>query len=278
MSIKDAYDYAVFELMQIYERSEAQNIMKFLLEDMYDIRNVASLQEFDQKDSLDTYLKRLIDHEPLQYITGRSDFYGLSFKVNNHVLIPRPETEELVHWVLSDHKSEHHQSDVLDIGTGSGCICVTLKKKKPTFRVFGLEESMDALNCSRINAKKHGVNIEFFRADILDRSVWDLFSGFDIIVSNPPYITEEEAELMRKNVLDYEPALALFVNDDDPLIFYRAIAEFAAQRLNPGGKIYLELNEFYADKIGELFDKDFGQLDFKKDMQGKVRMLRVSRP
>ena len=230
-----------------------------------------------EKKSLDMALDRLAMSEPIEYITGKSVFLGLPLKINRHVLIPRPETEELVHWILTDFGKDHTQKDVLDIGTGSGCICVTLKKKKPTFRVFGIEDSLDAMNCSRINARKLNVNIEFFRVNILNRALWKVFSGFDIIVSNPPYITETEKELMSRNVIDYEPAIALFVNNDDPLIFYKTIAEFAKKHLNGEGKIYLEMNEFHAEEIAELFEEKFSSVEVKKDMQGKERMLKVSK-
>lgn len=277
MSIKEAYNYAIYRLLDEYDRREADNIAKILFEDSYGIRNFKRVEDFMEKKSLDMALDRLAMSEPIEYITGKSVFLGLPLKINRHVLIPRPETEELVHWILTDFGKDHTQKDVLDIGTGSGCICVTLKKKKPTFRVFGIEDSLDAMNCSRINARKLNVNIEFFRVNILNRALWKVFSGFDIIVSNPPYITEIEKELMSRNVIDYEPAIALFVNNDDPLIFYKTIAEFAKKHLNGEGKIYLEMNEFHAEEIAELFEEKFSSVEVKKDMQGKERMLKVSK-
>ena len=277
MSIKEAYNYSIYRLLEEYDRREADNIARILFEDLYDIRNFKRQEVFDQKTSLEANLDRLIKLEPIQYVTGKTIFYGLPFRINRHVLIPRPETEELVHWILEDYKKDHKQLDVLDIGTGSGCICATLKKKKPSFRVFGIEESLDALNCSRINARKLGVNIEFFRVNILKRQLWGVFSGFDIIVSNPPYISEAEKELLSQNVIDYEPAMALFVNDDDPLIFYRTIAEFAENYLNHKGFIYLEMNEYYANDIVDLFEKKFDNAEVKTDMQGKKRMIKVSK-
>ena len=277
MSIKEAYDYAIYRLLEEYDRREANNVARILFEDLYGIRNLKRSEDFAQKPSLEANLDRLIKLEPIQYVTGKTVFYGLPIRITRHVLIPRPETEELVHWILDDFKKDHKQLDVLDIGTGSGCICTTLKKKKPNFRVFGIEESLEALNCSRINARKLAVNIEFFRVNILNRQLWKVFNGFDIIVSNPPYISESEKELLSQNVINYEPAMALFVNDDDPLIFYRTIAEFAEKYLNSNGLIYLEMNEYHANAIVDLFNEKFGKTEVKTDMQGKERMIKVSK-
>ena len=277
MTIKEASDYAIYSLLGLYKRREATSIVNILFEDMFNITNLHREGEFEEKKSLEEYLIRLKAEEPIQYITGKSIFYGLPFKVNNNVLIPRPETEELVDWILSDFKGNKSQKDVLDIGTGSGCICVTLKKKNPTFRVFGIEESVSAMNCSRINAKKLGAKVEFFCTDFFNKSVWEAFGGFDIIVSNPPYITENEKTIMSGNVMDFEPERALFVDGENPLVFYEAIADFAKIHLNVGGCIYLEMNEFYADDISELYATFFNEVDIKNDMQGKKRMLRVVR-
>lgn len=276
MTIKAAFDYSIFTLLGSYNRREATNIMSIIFQDLFHITNSSRTDDFDHKEELDLYLKRLKKHEPLAYILGSTNFFGYDFKINNHVLIPRPETEELVHWILTDHKKDHLQRDVLDIGTGSGCICVTLKKKKPTFRMFGIEESMDALNCSRINAKNLKARIEFFRSDFLDKSIWDAFGAFDIIVSNPPYIPEKEKKKMSENVLDYEPDMALFVPDDDPLLFYRSILEFSLDHLKSNGYIYLEINEFNADEVVALYEDKYKNIELRKDMQGKNRMLKVS--
>ena len=249
MTIKSAFDYTVFSLLGTYDRSEATNISRLIFKEVFDITNTSKLEEFEQKEELESIINRLKHSEPMDYIIGNTNFYGYEFMVNENVLIPRPETEELVKWILDDHKGIHKQLDVLDIGSGSGCIGITIKKKKPTFRVFSLEEDMDAMNCTRINARNLKANIEFFRTDFLDTSIWEAFGSFDIIVSNPPYISISEKELMTENTLSFEPEKALFAPGTDPLIFYKYIISFAVDHLNPDGAIYVELNEFRAKEI-----------------------------
>jgi release factor glutamine methyltransferase len=280
MRFKEAKVILTDQLSKIYSEREAENIVRILFEDLFDYK--LAKQDSDLTlDELADYqeaTKRLLVGEPLSYVTGLADFYGLQLEINSSVLIPRPETEELVHWVLDEYKSSHLQLDLMDIGTGSGCIALALKKKKPNFRIFALEISLDALNVARLNARRLGILIEIMRIDILDKELWPVLGKMDIIVSNPPYIHESEKDLLLKQVVDYEPALALFVSDEDPLIYYKTIAEFGASHLNDGGKLFIEISEFYGPKVVEILEKNnFSNIVVKKDMQGKDRMIRAGR-
>lgn len=212
--------------------------------------------------------------KPLQYILGEAHFYGLVFKVNEHVLIPRPETEELVDWIIADSNLQFAVDDIkiLDIGTGSGCIPVTLKKHLPQAQASTLDVSAEAIAVARQNAVQNGVEVDFIEADILS---FKSELKFDVIVSNPPYIRLLEQTEMHDNVLANEPHLALFVSDEDPLIFYKAIAGFAQTNLNPGGKLYFEINEYLGKETVNMLDaKGFKNIELRKDMQGKDRMVR----
>ncbi|SVA25951.1 uncharacterized protein METZ01_LOCUS78805, partial [marine metagenome] len=191
-------------------------------------------------------LDRLKKHEPIQYVLGKTKFCNLNFSVNESVLIPRPETEELVNIIL---KNELGNKTVLDIGSGSGCIAISLAKHSPKAKVTALDICKDAIELSQRNAKENDVNLEFINADILN---YKSDKKYDIIVSNPPYVLESEKKHMSKNVLDYEPELALFVKNDDPLQFYKAILDFSKNSLNKNGKIYFEINEKYKNEIKDL--------------------------
>jgi len=263
---KEAYEFLKFELTNHVSEREATNILKIFFTDLFNIYTPENSDEWpDPIDSqkCNLYAQRLIDGEPIQYITSRTDFFGYQFKVNRHVLIPRPETEELVNWVLEDLQYENRQLDVLDIGTGSGCIAITLKLKKPQLRLFAIDENLDTLNVARINSKR-------LDAMILIKA--------DVIVSNPPYICQSEKVNMSSSVIHYEPDLALFVNDKTPLLFYSLIAEFGKTHLKEDGCIYLELNEFRANDICSVFaENGYSDIVLKNDLQGKSRMLRVSR-
>ena len=211
-------------------------------------------------------LERLKKYEPIQYVLGNTKFCGLNFFVNESVLIPRPETEELVNIIL---KNELGNKTVLDIGSGSGCIAVSLAKYSTKTSVTALDICKDAIELSQRNAKENDVNLEFINTDILN---YKSDKKYDIIVSNPPYVLESEKKHMSKNVLDYEPELALFVKNDDPLQFYKAILDFAKNSLNKNGEIYFEINESYKDEIMELVN-NYGcsNVDCKLDVFGKYR-------
>jgi release factor glutamine methyltransferase len=208
-------------------------------------------------------------NKPLQYILGKTEFYGLKFIVNEHTLIPRPETEELVDWILKEEFSS-----ALDIGTGSGCIPIVLAKNTNAI-ISAIDVSEDALVVAKENAKINEVKINFFRQDILKTTT---LPKVDVIVSNPPYVLESEKELMLDNVLEYEPNLALFVADNNPLLFYKKIGELAAKSLNCGGKLYFEINEKYGNEILEMLRKiGFVDIALKKDINDKNRMLKATK-
>jgi release factor glutamine methyltransferase len=214
---------------------------------------------------------RLKNLEPIQYILGETEFLGLKLKVNPSVLIPRPETEELVQWIIQSNLPE--DSRILDIGTGSGCIALALKNQLKNPGVFGVDISENALEVARQNALKNNLEVHFFQADILE---WELFNweNYDAIVSNPPYIRESEKTQMHTNVLEYEPRNALFVTDHNPLVFYRSISAFALKHLTKEGKLFFEINENLGSETNEmLLDFGFRDIEIRKDINGKNRMV-----
>jgi len=224
-------------------------------------------------DKFQVAIERLKLYEPIQYIIGDTEFYGLEFKVNPSVLIPRPETEELVAWIIDGHKKKQ-QISILDIGTGSGCIAVTLAKHLVNANVYALDVSLEALSLAKENALTNDVNVEFIEADILDWDYGDL--QFDVIVSNPPYVRELEKEAMSANVLDHEPHLALFVKDDDALLFYRTITKVANKILKPNGQLYFEINESLGkDTYDLLSNSGYSAVELKKDLFQKDRMIKA---
>jgi len=219
-------------------------------------------------------VNRLIQFEPIQYILGETEFYGLPLKVNPAVLIPRPETEELVDWII--HDCSRINPIILDIGTGSGCIPIALAKNLTGATAEGWDISADALKVAEKNAEINQVRVNFICADVLNLNYAERQQKYDIIVSNPPYITPSEQRSMLKNVVDYEPHIALFVPETDPLIFYRIIAEIAINALKPGGKLYFEINEqFGIETVDLLTLKGFKNIILKKDINGKERMIKA---
>jgi release factor glutamine methyltransferase len=277
MSIETAYNALVLQLTDIYDESEANNIATFIFEDVFDIKNAAtSTLPFDeeQKNKLKSIEERLLNYEPWQYVVGFADFYNLKFKVKPSVLIPRPETEELVYWIYQTFKRQPNIS-ILDIGTGSGCIPITLKKKLPSATVSGIDISKDALKIANKNAQLLQAEVNLFQFDILNNKKWKKLDEYDVIVSNPPYIPYKEKKLMRENVLKFEPHLALFVENDDPTIFYKAISKFAKKHLKENGYLFFEINEFYGLAIIEMLIKEgFKNIEMEKDLRGKDRMIR----
>jgi len=221
-------------------------------------------------------LNRLKKSEPIQYILEETEFYGLPFKVSPYVLIPRPETEELVDWVVQEYKNHKSESlEVLDIGTGSGCIAVSLAKKLHWANVSALDVSKKALGIAEENAQHNQVEIDFFERDILQAD--SLPKSYDVIVSNPPYVRESEKKTMQKNVLNYEPHTALYVDDEDPLRYYQKIAHLAKKHLTSGGALYFEINEYLSEELIELLQNEgFKRCVLKQDLFGKDRMLKCS--
>lgn len=221
---------------------------------------------------------RLKIHEPIQYIIGETEFYGLPFKVNKHTLIPRPETEELVEWIYSEFSNQQstiNNQQFLDIGTGSGCIAISLAKYLPNSKVSALDISEEALKIARENAETNKVEVDFFQKDILAAET--LPKKYDVIISNPPYVRELEKKQMQQNVLKHEPESALYVGNEDPLLFYRTISHLAKKHLNPEGKLFFEINEYLADELTALLeDEGFKNIQVKKDIFGKDRMIKCS--
>ncbi len=259
---------------------EMQAIVALLLEKLFDIarsdimagKEVALTTGISRL--IDGYVTRINNHEPVQYILGEAFFYGRIFKVDNSVLIPRPETEELVRTVLDWKQSQSPggSTGILDIGTGSGCIAITLALEWPGAEVFGVDFSADALAVAKENARHHGAYVNFFHTDILN----DIIPVTDlrVVVSNPPYIAAAESSSMHRRVLDFEPDNALFVPDDDPLIFYKAISVKAGSALNRGGLLALEINERFGREVCQLL-RDDGWNDVKliRDLSGKGRVV-----
>lgn len=227
-------------------------------------------------DEVDNILSRLLGHEPIQYITGLAPFYGHLFEVDRHVLIPRPETEELVYAVEKFiRKHGYIQPRIIDIGTGSGCIPITLSSLFVQAKILGVDISEAALELALKNNRKMSAEVNFHCIDFLDKDQWIALGDFDIIVSNPPYIPDSEKSLMAANVLDYEPHLALFVEDQDPLIFYNKIFQFA-QTQSGNIAIFLECNEYNAMDVESIFSTSY-RTEIIKDMQGKNRILKAFR-
>ena len=218
-------------------------------------------------------IERLLNYEPIQYILGSTLFFGSDFIVNKEVLIPRPETEELISWVLKQLDPDN-SIKILDIGTGSGCIAISLAKQLPRADVYAMDISLGALSIAKKNAEANGVVIQFIEASILDWESQDLF--FDVIVSNPPYVRKSEKEMMSPNVLNHEPHLALFVENNNPLLFYKAIVEMSKRNLTSQGLIYFEINEYLTKETKSLFSSTFFEaVQLKRDIFSKYRMLRA---
>ena len=221
-------------------------------------------------------LNELTNHKPLQYITSQTEFYGLKFNLSESVLIPRPETEELVEWIIKDHIFKENEFKILDLGTGSGCISVSLARFLKKSRVYAVDLSDKALVKAHENAKLNNVEVIFEECDILDENLPDYFKNFEVFVSNPPYVRNLEKNEIKQNVMHYEPHMALFVTDNDPLEFYRAILQIATKRLVSGGKLYFEINQYLGIEMMDLvMSFGFYDIELKKDSFGNDRMLRA---
>jgi len=273
MTIRKAFQQTVEQLLSLYGDREARSMARILFEDAFNIYHFNQDEEIgsEQAQQLKAYLIKLKEEVPLQYVLGQADFYGLKFKVNEQVLIPRQETEELVYWILEEH-GKTPAKRLLDIGTGSGCIPITIKTQRSGWEVRGVDVSEGALQVAKENAARNRVEATFRQMDILAES--RLEQSWDIIVSNPPYIPREESGLMRGNVLKYEPELALFVEGQDALLFYRKIADISMSALSEGGRLYFELNEFNAAEVASMLRrKGYGSVELRADISGKNRMI-----
>ena len=284
--MKNIVNNMLHRLLEVYPEGEARALVRYVLEVRYNISipdiYMGKDRHFSEEErvELDFIVERLLHQEPVQYILGQADFHGLTFHVAPGVLIPRPETEELVDWVLEE-LGKLKNATVLDVGTGSGCIAVSLAKTCPGAKVSALDVSPAALEIAHANAQAIGVKVNMLCGDILHPDGNDVLSksSWDIIVSNPPYICDSEAMEMSKNVLGFEPHEALFVPDDNPLLFYKAIADYSIRKLNPEGKLFVEINRAYADEVMMLFsDTGFVGVELKKDMYDNNRMVKCIKP
>ncbi len=290
------------QLSTIYDTNEVNSLCMMVLENVVNI-SPAKVKAFPEteistpdNERITNILTRLATGEPIQYILGYTEFYGLTFKVNPSVLIPRPETEELVDWVIKSWQLANggwqQTFHILDIGTGSGCIPISLKKNLPDAEVSAVDISPEALQTAKENAGLNKVDVNFIQDDILNPKSEILNSKrrsplehlkkinnsekFEIIISNPPYVTLEDKKLMHTNVTDFEPHTALFVPEHDPLIFYKTIADFAASHLEKDGLLFFEINESYGEQIVELLSsKQFINIELRKDMGKKDRMVKA---
>jgi release factor glutamine methyltransferase len=286
MTIDAQYQTLKQALETIYDADESAAMATLVLEHFTGIdRNDIHSHKQDVlsgpvKEAIQQALQALLQHEPLQYVLQQAWFYGRPFFVNRHVLIPRPETEELVYEALQWLQQRNTSNDtvnILDIGTGSGCIPITLKKEFGQANIYTVDISKEALEVAAQNAATLDADIDFMEGDFLEETTWDQYQQYDLIISNPPYIPLSEKELMDKHVADWEPATALFVPNDDALLFYRKIGGFAKDHLKKGGKIFFECHYVYAKQTAALLEEMGFDVLLKKDMHGNDRMLIVFR-
>ncbi|WP_121355333.1 peptide chain release factor N(5)-glutamine methyltransferase [Flavisolibacter nicotianae] len=296
MKIGEAHSFIREGLREIYDADERAAIAQLVLEDCttqsrtFLLLNKNFALSAEQEEKLRNCLSRLQQYEPVQYVLNKAWFYDMELYVDNAVLIPRPETEELVEWIVRDVKNKGlavfergpMQADattelkILDVGTGSGCIALALKKVLPKAEVWGCDSSEEALNVARRNGASQNIRVDFQGTNFLDESQQKSLPTVDILVSNPPYIPLRDKETMRPNVLNFEPHTALFVPTDDALLFYKAIAQFAKSRLAEDGSIYLEIHEDLSTEVVDLFYREgYRDVELRKDMQGKDRMVKV---
>ena len=270
-------------LSEIYPETEIQSFFNILIEFKLNLKRIDIALEptFKIEATALNYLEKatsdLKKQIPIQYIIGETEFYGLRFYVNKNVLIPRPETEELVDWIINDWKTQNLKSTIkiLDIGTGSGCIPISLAKNISNADVSSIDVSSEAIKTAKKNALLNEIDVKFIEADILNTS--NLPNKFNVIVSNPPYVRELEKQEMQKNVLDHEPTLALFVEDENPLLFYDKIAELAKNYLSKNGQLYFEINQYLGVETVELLKtKGFTTIELNKDLFGVDRMIKAS--
>jgi release factor glutamine methyltransferase len=285
MNLRDFQKYINQELTEFYDKNEIQGFSAIIVEDILGLRrmdlHVKPEMEIESVkiSKIQEIIRDLKLYKPIQYLIGKAWFYDLPFMVNENVLIPRPETEELVDWIIKKFNAENSKFSILDIGTGSGCIPVSIARNCKSAQVFALDISEKALEVAQHNAESNAVNVHFIHSNILDEGKWEEIyahcgRNLDAIVSNPPYIRESEKKLMHANVLENEPWLALFVSDKDPLLFYRKITQFARKYLKTGGALFFEINEKFGDETCRLLENEgFGEIELRKDLSNKNRMI-----
>jgi release factor glutamine methyltransferase len=280
MTVQTAFTEISNALEPLHDAREAASIANMLLEDITGLSRVDRIVYKDreltapQVEQVTAGLQALLQNQPVQYVIGKSWFYGMELQVNANVLIPRPETEELVEWIVLEHSGGR----LLDIGTGSGAIPIALKKNLPKATVWAVDVSSGALQVAQANALQQKQEVHFLLLDILSSEAATQLSEFDVIVSNPPYICEKEKAGMQEQVVQYEPSLALFVPDDDALLFYRAIGSLAQQKLIAGGDLYFEIHEAYGKEVVALLEQQgYQHVILRKDMYGKDRMVKATK-
>ncbi|WP_281920860.1 peptide chain release factor N(5)-glutamine methyltransferase [Flavobacterium collinsii] len=281
MKIKQYRTQFIKDLSPFYDAYEAESFFYLILENKHQLRQIDLALNHELTFSEDDFvvwdflLLQLKKEVPIQYLLGKTNFYGLDFEVNENVLIPRPETEELVEWIINENSGgdKAKKIKILDIGTGSGCIAISLAKNIANAEVYAIDVSKKAIETAKRNAIQNKVEVTFILQNILETEA--LKHNFDIIVSNPPYVRNLEKEEIKKNVLDYEPHLALFVDDNDALIFYRKIAELAKENLLQNGQLYFEINQYLGTEMTALLEKmDFRNIELRKDIYDNDRMMK----
>ncbi len=279
MTLKNFRTFFNKELEGLYPQTEADTFFFFLIEEYLGFQRIDLTMKpgfeisIEKQELFHESIVRLKNEEPIQYILGYTEFYGLPFKVNTNTLIPRPETEELVEWILSEINKGSEVS-ILDIGTGTGCIPITLSKYLPKATVSAIDVSDGALKIANENAALNNVSVDFIQKDILKT---DELKEYDIIVSNPPYVRNLEKVEIKNNVLENEPHLALFVDDNNPLIFYNKIADLAKKSLTKKGLLFFEINQYLGkETVGMLKEKGFKNIELCKDLFGNDRMIKAS--
>lgn len=266
------------ELEPHYPAEEVRQFVAMTFEEVLEYSRIDMILKLDDKVSpekvreLKSVVKRLKNHEPIQYILGKVRFFGVPLSVNEHVLIPRPETEELVKWIFDEHIGK--EIEIMDVCSGSGCIAIALASLMKGATVYGVDKSVEALNLASTNSTASKNAVDFFHFDVLKQESFG-FMKFDVMVSNPPYVLQTEKRLMAENVLNYEPHMALFVEGDDPLLFYRRIVDLAEGHLNKGGTLYFEINEAFGAEVKSLLlDRNYSEVELRKDLNGRDRMVR----
>jgi release factor glutamine methyltransferase len=284
MTLAEAFYSLKKELTNLYVEQEATAIAHEVMEEISQLSKIDRLMSKDlllnsqQQNAWDYMLDELMQGKPLQYVLGKCWFMGKLFKVNEQVLIPRPETEELVIWILNDWKNKQAEKSILDIGTGSGCIPISLKEEWPEAHTNACDVSVGALAIAQINAKNLGQDIHFFEQNILEQNLWTQLATYDIIVSNPPYIPANEVATMEAHVTAYEPHLALFVADKDRFLFYRTIAQLGKTKLKDGGAIYCEIHRDFPEETKAVFEAEgYTHIELRKDMHDNWRMIKAMR-
>ncbi|HUH27013.1 peptide chain release factor N(5)-glutamine methyltransferase [Gelidibacter sp.] len=284
MLLKTLREHFYSSLKEEYPETEIKSFFNLLSECFLKMKPVeVSLNLYapisgKKTEKFENAIMRLKNQEPIQYIIGSTEFYGLPFKVTESTLIPRPETEELVQWVLDSSTSKRENFTILDIGTGTGCIAISLAKNRSDATVHAVDISRKALTVAKTNAKLNQVDVEFTELDILNWNSDFENLKFDVIVSNPPYVRPLEKSQMSDNVLQHEPSLALFVTDNDPLIFYKKIAEFSKVNLKSKGQLFFEINQYLGPEMVQLLeDSSFKDVELKKDIFGNDRMVSATK-